>query len=96
MYGVMRWVWLQHPAPTMMATKTALGPEIDLSMYEKISALPKGDRKDGFYEMPGQHYYEGMYFQHMEIPDELERIRHSLELNEKDVVSSSYPKTGMV
>ena len=76
-----------------MATKTALGPEIDMSRF-KGGAFPKGVRKDGIYEAPGQHFHDGIYWSRMAIPAELDRIKHSLELNEKDIVSSSYPKTG--
>ena len=85
---------LQLLTPAMMSANTALGPEIDLRFYQNRADFPKGIRKDGFFEIPGQHHYDGMYIVHMEIPAELERIRHSLELNEKDVVSSAYPKTG--
>ena len=77
-----------------MAAKTALGPEIDVSIFKHGGGLPKGVRKNGFYEVPGRHHYDGMYLSPLVIPAELERIRHLLELNEKDVVSSSYPKTG--
>ena len=59
-------------------------------------AMGAGVRKDGVYQAPGQHEYDGMICLPTFIPRELDRIKHELQLNDKDVVSASYPRTGEV
>ena len=77
-----------------MTTKTSLAPPIKPGGFT-TGAIPPPVRKDGIYEVPGQHYYDGMYWSPLIIPAELDRIKNTLDFNEKDVISSSFPKTGM-
>ena len=77
-----------------MMTHTSLGPALDLPRAYQENPQPQGVRKNGVYEVPGQHLYDGMYFGNLVLPEELDRIKDSLDFNQGDVISSGYPKAG--